>query len=153
MGMVQTSMNLLSLYKIPIPFQTSAPPDAPVGATAGPSVPPPAAGMRGRQILTCSRGRVRGTRCESGLSEPIQGNDDDETSEEDEDEDEVGSPQSESSEGRDDDAGSDFASSEAGEAEEGSGSGSDSDSDSGADGDNALESTPQRKRTNRASRA
>ncbi|KAL7163133.1 hypothetical protein ACSBR2_039266 [Camellia fascicularis] len=117
-----------------IPFQTPAPPDAPAGATTGPSVPPPAAERRGRQAQTHGRGRARGIRSGSVPSEPILGDDDDETSEEAE----AASPQSESSEGGD---------------EEGSGSGSDPALDSGVDGDSAPESTPLRKRTKRASRA
>ncbi|XP_028093946.1 zinc finger CCHC domain-containing protein 10-like [Camellia sinensis] len=127
-----------------------APSDAPAGAATGPSVPPPSVERRARRAPTHSRGRVRGTRGKSGPSEHILGDDDDETSEE---EDEAASPESESFEDGDDDAGSDSARGEAGETDEGSGLDSDLDSDNGADGDNAPEFAPPKKRTKRASRA
>ncbi|XP_028064950.1 uncharacterized protein LOC114268050 isoform X1 [Camellia sinensis] len=147
--MVQTSLDLLSLYRIPIPFEIPAPSGTPAGAAVGPSVPLPTTERRGRQAQARSRGGVRGTRGKSGPSEPILGDDDDETSEEAE----IASRQSEPSDGGGDNAGSDSAVSEAGEVEEGSGLRSDPASDSGANGDDALESTRSRKRTKRASRS
>ncbi|GMQ03566.1 hypothetical protein CsSME_00049323 [Camellia sinensis var. sinensis] len=80
--MVQTSLDLLNLYRIPILFKMPASSYTPAGAEAGPSAPPPAAEGRGRQAQTRGRGRARGTRSESGPSEPVLGDDDDETSEE-----------------------------------------------------------------------
>ncbi|XP_028104629.1 uncharacterized protein LOC114303674 [Camellia sinensis] len=64
--MVQTSLDLLSLYRIPIPFKMSALSGAPAGAVAGPSVLPPIAERRGRQAQACSRGRAIGIHGESG---------------------------------------------------------------------------------------
>ncbi|GMP23426.1 hypothetical protein CsSME_00001034 [Camellia sinensis var. sinensis] len=116
-------------------------PMEPVGATApAPVVPPPVAGRREEQISGRGRARARGTRDESGPSEPIPSDDDVEKS----DSEEAASQHSESSERGDDDAGS--------KSGDGSSSDSSPDSNSDADGDNALESSPPRKMTKRASR-
>ncbi|GMQ08838.1 hypothetical protein CsSME_00052403 [Camellia sinensis var. sinensis] len=112
-------------------------------------VPPPKAGMRGKN---------RGTRGQSNPPEPILSDVDAETS----DSKEATSQHSESSESGDDDTGSGSESGgndvEMGSGAEsgddvGSGSGSETDSDSGADRDSALESSPPRKRTKRTKRA
>ncbi|XP_028071228.1 uncharacterized protein LOC114273628 [Camellia sinensis] len=126
--MIETSLDLLSLYRIPIPFLMPGPSDAPAGAEAGPSAPPSLAERSGRQAQTDSRGRGRGTHSESGPSEPVLSDDDDEMSEE------AVSPQSESSQDGDE-----------------TGDGSGSDSGSGADGSSSGPSS--RKRTRRASRS
>ncbi|XP_028078521.1 uncharacterized protein LOC114280335 [Camellia sinensis] len=71
------------------------------GAAVGPAVPPSAAG-RECQAPARSHGRARGTRTESGPSEPILSDDDAETSKTEE----AASQHSESSESRDDNVGS-----------------------------------------------
>lgn len=126
MGMVQTSLNLLSLYRILIPFQMPAPSGTLAGAVAGPSVLPLTAGRERRGTPAHSRGRASRTHTESSSREPIP--EDDET---DEDEEPV-SPQSESSQGSND-----------------AGDGFGSNSGSGAD-DDSFEAMP-RKRAKRAS--
>ncbi|XP_028061250.1 uncharacterized protein LOC114264755 [Camellia sinensis] len=111
---------------------------------------------RERQAPVRSRGRARGTRAESGPSEPILSDNDAETSEARE----AGSQHFESSESGDNDAGSgsesgDADAEEGSKAESGDGSGLDSDldSDSYADRDSAAEFAPPRKRTKKASRS
>lgn len=150
--MVQRREALLSFYGIQIPPILMALATAAAPALA---VPPLAARRRERQAPARSRGRARGTRVESGPSEPILSDDDAEMS----DSEEAVSQHSESSESGDDDTGSGFES--GGDAEASSkaksgddtGSGSGLDSNNCADGDNAPESSLLRKRTKRASRA
>ncbi|GMP62927.1 hypothetical protein CsSME_00024839 [Camellia sinensis var. sinensis] len=57
MGMLQRSIDLLSIYGIPAPFQIPTV----AGVSAGPSVPPRAAGGAGRGMTIHSRGRHRHT--------------------------------------------------------------------------------------------
>ncbi|GMQ02233.1 hypothetical protein CsSME_00048557 [Camellia sinensis var. sinensis] len=100
-GMLQRSVDLLSIYGIPAPFQIPAP----AGAPAGPSMPPKAAGEAGRGMSIHSRGRHRRTRTESSSREP--------TPDDDESDEEAVCPQSESSQDGDevgDDLGSDAGS-------------------------------------------
>jgi len=124
-------------------------------AAPAPAMSPSIVGRGERQALIRSRGRARGTRDESGPSEPILSDDDAETSGSKE----AVSPQSKSFESGDDgDFGSESgdADAEVGserESEDGTGSDSSSDSDSGANEDSAPKSLPSRKKTKRASRA
>lgn len=116
-------------------------------AALAPAVPPSAAGRREGQAPARDRGRARGTRVESGPSEPILSDEDAETS----DSEEASSQHSDSSESGSDDAGlgsengGDAKSSSEAESGDDAGSGSYPGSDSGADGDSAPESSPPRK--------
>ncbi|GMP47176.1 hypothetical protein CsSME_00015055 [Camellia sinensis var. sinensis] len=117
------------------PTHTTAP-----GAAAAPTpaMLPPTVGRRERQVLARSRGRARGTRDESGPSEPILRDDDAKMSGSEK----VVSPQSESSESGDDGN----SSSESGDADAATSSetesGDSTNSDSHADKDSAPESLP-----------
>ncbi|GMP80378.1 hypothetical protein CsSME_00035496 [Camellia sinensis var. sinensis] len=75
-GMLQRSIDLLTIYGIPAPFQIPAT----GGAPAGPLVPTRAAGGARRGMTIHSRGRHRRTHVESNSQEPTP--DDDESDEE-----------------------------------------------------------------------
>ncbi|GMP47171.1 hypothetical protein CsSME_00015052 [Camellia sinensis var. sinensis] len=95
MGMLQRSMDLLSIYSIPAPFQIPTI----GGALAGLSVPPRAAGGVRRGMTIHSRGRHRRTRTEGSSQEPTLDDNDESDAEAD-------SSQGEGGDGSDLDTGS-----------------------------------------------
>ena len=93
------------MYLTNCPFHISATLDVPARATTGPSAPPLAAGRERWEAPARSRGRARGTYDESGPTELVLDDDDDETND---DEGEAVSLQSESFEDVEGDTGSNF---------------------------------------------
>ncbi|GMP55320.1 hypothetical protein CsSME_00020173 [Camellia sinensis var. sinensis] len=89
MGMLQRSIDLLTIYGIPAPFQIPAA----GGVPAGPLAPPRAAGGARRRMMIHSRGRHRRAHVESSSREP--------TPDDDESDEEVASSQGEAGDGLD----------------------------------------------------